>query len=1683
MVIDALFRVGHRLAWIAFFLATLCPGGNGSAQTINLGLSSASVNPGGTVSLTVSAVTSGTPPAALQWTFSYPATQISVRGVSTGAAAASAGKTVSCSSLASGLITCVLAGPNANPIVSGIAANIQLSVPATGVTTPLAITNSVGVSGAGSVLAVSQTGGNVVVPAISSVACTPGGLNINAASTCTLTLNSAAPAGGAPVAITSNQSSLAVPATVTVAAGATTANFNATAGTSIASDLTATITATYGASIQTAVVNLLGPRVLSIGCVPSNLGPGQASTCIVTLTENAPTGGSSVTLASDNALLTVSPVVSVAAGASTATFNVMAAAVIPLSQTATITATLAASSRSASLSLAAPAAVSGLTCNPSVIGQSGTASCILTLTQNAPSGGASVALTSDNTLLSVPPAITVAGGANTGVFSAIASANIGSDQSAHITATLAGSVTSTTISLRGVTGISSLVCNPAVLAAGGSSSCTVSLSQAPPPVVLVNVTSCGPQAFPATCTIPATASGNLLVVGFQTGNGVLQTTTIASVTDNAGNTFAAAPSARSFDSVAGAFADVWYARNALPGATALTITSNNAIPGASAVIWEFAGADLSTPLEGEAAAGNQSGTTSAAGAPGTAVNAGDLVISLATANTVTGIAGGNSFVEDGTVQGQGWAHLITSSPGAWSAQWSLSAASTYASSTVVFKAAGSVTLTTDNPSLSVPASVTVPLLATAATFSATAAASIPSAQTATITAKLGNSSQTTAISLTATGTGGGGGTLTVSPQSITFNVAPNSVASQTLALTYRNTNNVAPTFQAIATLATGNGWLSVSPATAPMNFVSFDGSIYTFSSTITITVNGKRLTGPITLTGSVNFSLPGVSASANVIMNLTSPGKLSAAPQTLSFRGTQGDPSELIQTISVFSQASGASVTAVASSDTNWLSVGAGGTTPGTLAVSTKATGLAAGTAAGQVTISNGDSAVVVPVTFVVAGAAPQLSISPDNQIFMLSQGGVAEYGQVTVSNSGGGTLQFTANSDPGSASWLKLTSGGTGSATPSAPASVGFTVNQTGLTPGLYRGQITVEDSNSASQAVATVSLAVSQAPQLTLSQTGLIFSANAGGAAPPPQSFTVATQGSGTVSWTAQTADSSGSPPAWLSVSPSSWSSGSGRTGSPVAVTVNPAGLAAGKYFGTVEIVSSGAANSPQSVLVVLNVAAMGDAGVNIGLSSGSVLLRGSAGNTAPIQQQISVFNPSDTTLNYVTAVPAPGNGWLAILPATGQFPPGSTTISIVANLAAVPAGTQTATAGLGLDSGTPVVLQATVISSGGASANAAIQPRLIGGTPCQNGQPGYLVPVFRQPMSSALLQVAVPQTVQLQITDDCGTPLSVANGGAAQISFGDGDASMDVHDIGGGIWEGTWTPVKTSATVLLKAIAYSQSPLLSSIAASTTANVQPASLQSPAQVAAVLSAATSSILQPQVVAPGEYVAVYGTNLAAADGQALATTIPLPQDLNGARLLIGGKQVPLVYAGPNQVNAVIPQDLNLNTSYQLLVLRDSMVSAPISLTTTAYQPGIYTADFSGGGQGIVEIAGTAMLAGPVGSGSKPVKRGSEYLSIFATGFGTVTGANGEPPPSDGAAGSATTLYRTTATVTATLGGVDVPVTFAGLTPSLVALYQINVQVLSTVPTGDAVPLVLTVADPVTGKTIGSNTVTVAVQ
>jgi uncharacterized protein (TIGR03437 family) len=248
-------------------------------------------------------------------------------------------------------------------------------------------------------------------------------------------------------------------------------------------------------------------------------------------------------------------------------------------------------------------------------------------------------------------------------------------------------------------------------------------------------------------------------------------------------------------------------------------------------------------------------------------------------------------------------------------------------------------------------------------------------------------------------------------------------------------------------------------------------------------------------------------------------------------------------------------------------------------------------------------------------------------------------------------------------------------------------------------------------------------------------------------------------------------------------------------------------------------------------------------------------------------------------------------------------------------------------------------------------------------------------------------------------------------------------------------------------------------------------------PPQPGGIANAASAGQATPSVVSLESYISIYGASLAGS-GSPGAASLPLPTTLNGTQVTLGGLPMPMVYASASQINALVPQALKPNAAYPLVVLAGAIPSTPVTLTVMELQPGIYTVNESGSGPGIV----TEALSGVLNSASNPA-HAADFLVIYCTGLGPLQGPSGQPGPADGAAAPASPLFQTTATVTATIGGVKAPVSFAGLTPQFAGLYQVNIQVPPGVTPGAAVPLMLSAKDSQTGAAAASNMVTIVVQ
>ncbi|MCH8268165.1 MAG: hypothetical protein IH846_11655 [Acidobacteria bacterium] len=225
------------------------------------------------------------------------------------------------------------------------------------------------------------------------------------------------------------------------------------------------------------------------------------------------------------------------------------------------------------------------------------------------------------------------------------------------------------------------------------------------------------------------------------------------------------------------------------------------------------------------------------------------------------------------------------------------------------------------------------------------------------------------------------------------------------------------------------------------------------------------------------------------------------------------------------------------------------------------------------------------------------------------------------------------------------------------------------------------------------------------------------------------------------------------------------------------------------------------------------------------------------------------------------------------------------------------------------------------------------------------------------------------------------------------------------------------------------------------------------------------------PAPVSPGSIISIFGSNLA--DDLQLASDVPLPTTLGNTSVSFNGIVAPLFAISDGQINAQVPFDI-LPGDVSVQVMRGSETSVAQPITVADVSPGIFSLNQQGTGQGAVLISNTAIFAVPSGSipgqEARPANR-LEFISIFCSGLGDVTNRppSGMPPSGNG-------LSVTLATPTVTVGGVIVSPSFSGLT-NFVGLYQVDVQVPSDAPTGDAVEVVVTIGG------VSSNTVTIAVQ
>jgi uncharacterized protein (TIGR03437 family) len=214
---------------------------------------------------------------------------------------------------------------------------------------------------------------------------------------------------------------------------------------------------------------------------------------------------------------------------------------------------------------------------------------------------------------------------------------------------------------------------------------------------------------------------------------------------------------------------------------------------------------------------------------------------------------------------------------------------------------------------------------------------------------------------------------------------------------------------------------------------------------------------------------------------------------------------------------------------------------------------------------------------------------------------------------------------------------------------------------------------------------------------------------------------------------------------------------------------------------------------------------------------------------------------------------------------------------------------------------------------------------------------------------------------------------------------------------------------------------------------------------------------------VAPGSIASAFGDFLISLP--LAAAQSPLPSEISGLSLQFGGgTQAPLFFASGTQVNFQVPWELS-GQSVTLTATVDGQTGAAQTIPFAPFAPAIFTINAQGSGPGAILDASYQLV-----NSSNPATAGS-VISIFCTGLGQVT----NQPPTGSPAPLSPLAWSGTPTVT--IGGVPANVSFSGLAPGYVGLYQVNAEVPTGLAANDAVPVVLQMG----GST--SNAATIAVQ
>ncbi len=418
-----------------------------------------------------------------------------------------------------------------------------------------------------------------------------------------------------------------------------------------------------------------------------------------------------------------------------------------------------------------------------------------------------------------------------------------------------------------------------------------------------------------------------------------------------------------------------------------------------------------------------------------------------------------------------------------------------------------------------------------------------------------------------------------------------------------------------ASIATGGDWAAIGSGASGNGpgviVVTYASNALSDSRTATIVVTAPDAAGsPVTLT----------------ITQDVKPPTLAVTPSNQSVAGAASET-----TFTVANTGVGAMPwTAVVTSGSEWLSISDGASGEGNGIVHAAYTAnLGTSPRVGSIVVT-APGAVGSPMTVTVTQGvvAPVLAVSAATEDLP----GGAGTASLSVSNAGGGAMQWTASVTSG-ASWLSITSGASGTNT--GAVGLAFTANN-GSAPRTATVRVVLIGAEGSPAVITLTQSALPPVLSVTPSPRDVSGPAGTG-------SFTVSNTGGGTMAWTATVTEGGD----WLTIT-----SGASGAGSGLVTFLYTANLS-GTRTATIEIDAPGVEGSPASVHV--NQAPIAP---TISVTPGSRDVAATSSSTS-----FSVGNIGSGTFDW-TALVVEGADWISIPSGASGTGPGTINVQCSAN-----------------------------------------------------------------------------------------------------------------------------------------------------------------------------------------------------------------------------------------------------------------------------------------------------------------------------------------------------------------------------------------------------------------------------------